>query len=206
MEVLSMEKVRSRVEVVFDEEKVSISAAMLREWPLEIGQEVDREAYEQFLLRHQYKPCLEYAVTLLTARAYAEKELAEKLLRAGYHRKTAEIVLYKLQKSHILDDADYAKTYARNRSENRVGSFRIAQELRRKGVDPDTIQDALSEMDEDAQLEQATELAVRQLKQIRTDEDPRKTVQKLVSKLVRRGYSFELARKAVRQALSKRDL
>ena len=45
MEVLSMEKVRSRVEVVFDEEKVSISAAMLREWPLEIGQEVDREAY-----------------------------------------------------------------------------------------------------------------------------------------------------------------
>ena len=145
-------------------------------------------------------------MTLLTARAYAEKELAEKLLRAGYHMKTAEIVLYKLQKSHILDDADYAKTYARTRSENRVGSFRIAQELRRKGVDPDTIQDALSEMDEDAQLEQATELAVRQLKQIRTDEDPRKTVQKLVSKLVRRGYSFELARKAVRQALSKRDL
>ena len=202
MEVVSIEKVRRVYKVVFDEETVYITHSILTEWPLKPGMELNREQYDNFLLEKQYKPCLEYAVTLLGQRAYAEKELEARLQHAGYHPSTTEMVIYKLQKSHILNDQDYAQMYAQQRVESKVGQYRIARELRKKGVDADTIRETLAEVPEEEMLEGAISLVQRQLAHPRAGEDPRKTAQRITAMLVRRGFSFDVTKKALEQVRS----
>ena len=184
-----------------DGQTVVVSAELFRERPFDEGDAIDLEEYDEWLLPRQYRAALDRAVSLLAMRAHSRGEIEQKLLRAHYRPATVEMVLYKLKRENLLDDADFARQWTAARSGRKLGSSRIAQELRRKGVSTETIAEAISEIDEDDQLSAASSLAEKALRRAKPGEDPRKTAQRIIGMLARRGYSWDIARKAIQQVM-----
>lgn len=180
---------------------VLVPAALFRERPLAEGEEIDLEEYDQWLMVRQYRHALDRAVGYLAARARSRKEIEDKLLMAGYRPCTVEMVLYKLEKEGLLDDADFARQWVESRGQ-RLGRQRIARELRQKGVSTQEAEQAMEAIDEEEQLSGAVALVEKGLSRTRAGEDPRKTAARLTAMLARRGYGYDVARAAIQQAMA----
>lgn len=200
--ITAIEKERSRMRITIDEgETVLVTHALFRERPLQVGDPIDPEEYDRWLLLRQYRQALDRAVGMLALRARSRREIEERLLRAGYRPATVEMVLYKLESESLLDDADFARQWVEARSGKQLGRGRITQELRRKGVCAEVAEAALAEVDEDAELQGAVKLVEKALRSARPGEDPRKTAQRITAMLARRGYGWQTAREALQQAM-----
>src|SRR3990172_12625909 len=90
------------------------------------------------------------ALTLLGFRARSVAELRRKLLEKGASRVEVERVIAKLEDQHLLNDADFARQFARNRILGPGASrLRIGQELARRGVSREIADRALEELRDD---------------------------------------------------------
>lgn len=207
MEVITeIRKERGRYRVsVSSADEFLVPVSLMRERPLTVGQPFDIEEYDNWLMLRQYRHALDRAVAYLASRARSRHEVESKLLQAGYRPCTVEMVLYKLQRERILDDADFARQWVEARSARKLGRSRIAQELRRKGVSADEAEEALEAIDEDDQLAGAVALAEKAVARIRPGEDSRKAANHILAMLARRGYSWELSKRALRQAMDGAD-
>ena len=183
------------------EEKIFVSRALLIEREFAEDQALQRDELAQWLLPRQYPEALNLAVSLLAQRARSSGEIQKKLRDRFYLPETVEMVLYKLEKEHFLNDEAFAMEYAAALSRRQTGRARIAQDLRRKGIDPALIQRALEELDEEEADDAAFTLARKLLKRYEREPDPRKAMQKLLMAMARRGYGFEEARAAAERAL-----
>ena len=201
--ITAIKKERGKYRVtVNDAEDVLVPVSLMRERPLSEGQPIDLEDYDNWLMVRQYRFALDRAVGYLAARACSTREIEQKLLRAGYRPSTVEMVIYKLQRENLLDDADFARQWVESRQHHKLGRSRIAQELRRKGISQDEAEDALSVIDDDDQLSGAVALAQKAAARIKPGEDMRKAASRIAGMLARRGYSWDIAKQAIAQALS----
>ena len=85
MEVTEVRKVRKTWYITVGSERYRLPDAVYRERPLSPGEEVDPDEFDQWLLLRQYRPALEYAVSLLAQRPFAEKELEARMMRAEFN-------------------------------------------------------------------------------------------------------------------------
>lgn len=201
--ITAIKKERGKYRVtVNDAEDVLVPVSLMRERPLSEGQPIDLEDYDNWLMVRQYRFALDRAVGYLAARACSTREIEQKLLRAGYRPSTVEMVIYKLQRENLLDDADFARQWVESRQHHKLGRSRIAQELRRKGISQEEAEDALSVIDDDDQLSGAIALAEKAATRIKPGEDMRKAASRIAGILARRGYSWDIAKQAIAQALS----
>jgi len=200
------EKKRSAVIVMESGETFWITRSQLRERePITVGQELDVEELKGWLLPRQYPMALNNAVELLAQRAHASGEIAQKLRRRLYMEDTIEMVLYKLEKEHLLDDEAFARDWAASRARGQVGKNRIKQELRMKGISAEMAEIALEELDEEEGGEAAAALARKLLRRYSREADERKGMQKLLMAMARRGYGYEESRRAVETALNEEE-
>lgn len=200
--IASLRKERGKMCVTLESgQELQVPLSLYHERPLAPGQALDLEAYDQWLLLRQYRHALDRAVGYLAARARSRRELESRLLRCGYRPATVEMVLYKLQRENLLDDADFARQWVEARSGRTLGKRRIAQELQRKGVSRAQTEAALSAVDEEAEAE-ACRRAAEKLASRYGREEPRQAVQKLTQALVRRGFGWDESRRAAEQALA----
>ena len=181
-------------------EVVVVGAELFRERPFDEGDMIDLEEYDQWLLPRQYRAALDRAVGLLALRAHARGEIEAKLRQAHFRPAVIEMVLYKLEREGLLDDADFSREWAEARARRRLGPRRIAQELRMKGVAQEEIDAALQGFDEEEQLEAAVALARKGFARGKAGEDPRKAQQRVAAMLARKGYDWEVVRRAVEAA------
>ncbi|MEE2031074.1 recombination regulator RecX [Rhodococcus chondri] len=150
---------------------------------------------------------------LLTDRARSRAELAAKLEQKGFAEDVAGRALDRLTEVGLIDDADFAQQWAQSRHlHSGRGKRAIAQELRRKGIDPDDAAAALDGIDSAAERDRAADLVRRKLRTQRplpTEGDRReiaaerdKLVRRLVGMLARRGYPQGMAFDVVREELA----
>jgi regulatory protein len=138
------------------------------------------------------------ALRALTRRAHSIQEMRQYLERRAEATTAVSAVLRRLCEQNYLDDARYAVDFARQHANRRrQGRFRIARELRQRGVADGYINAALcqifSETDE-------TALVRARLKRQRAGGlDERKT-QSLYRSLLRAGFSPDLIRSELRKA------
>ena len=199
--IASIKKERGLFRLTLDNGQVIyVTAELFRERPFAEGDPIDPEEYDAWLLPRQYRAALDRAVAALAARAHSRGEIEQKLIRARYRPATVEMVLYKLERERLLDDADFARQWTAARTGRKLGLNRIAQELRHKGVCADHIEEALASVDEEEQLASAAALAEKALLRAKPGEDPRKTDQRVMGMLLRRGFSWDTAREALEQA------
>ena len=197
---ITRERGRLRV-IINDDSEVLVQLSLFRERPLTVGEPIDMEEYDQWLLLRQYRHALDRAVAFLAGRARSRREMEERLLRSGYRPCTVEMVLYKLEKEGLLDDADFARQWVDARSARRMGRGRIAQELRRKGVSAREAEEALEGLSEEEQLEGAIVLVEKAMTRTPSGEDPRKTAARITAMLARRGYDYDTAREAISRVM-----
>ena len=135
-----------------------------------------------------------YAVSLLSRRDHTVKEINDKLKQKGYGQYASAAVL-KLSEQGYLSDERFARMYVRELINLRkYGKKRIIQELMRKGVNRDIIDDVLSEAEfPDNRLREIIERKYMRFL------DTEKGVQKTVNALLRLGYSYGEIRNALKE-------
>ena len=97
-----------------------------------------------------YEQAKDKALRLLTFRAHSQKELSDKLLRAGAQAEDIEKILSFCREYKFVDDRQYAIRKARDLLHlKKFGKRRIISELYAKGISPDLIDEAVSELEFD---------------------------------------------------------
>jgi regulatory protein len=138
------------------------------------------------------------ALRALMRRAHSVFEMRRALERRCQDEALVRAELDRLKQQHLLDDARYAREFARTHvAIRRQGRFRIAQELRRRGVPDRHVDAALEEIfavhDEAAIVSQRLE---RKLRSIHGPLDERRLAS-LYRSLLRAGFSSDLIRQAI---------
>jgi len=91
------------------------------------------------------------ALRVLMRRAHSVHEMKKVLERRTRNELLVQVVMARLKENGQLDDARYAKQFARQRSQGRKqGKFRIARDLRARGVPDRHIQSALEDSTDEA--------------------------------------------------------
>ena len=86
------------------------------------------------------------AVKILMRRAHSVSDMKKALGRRCEDEKLVKAVVERLKRQNLIDDARYARQFTRNRVETRKqGQFRIARELRARGVPDRHIEVALKD-------------------------------------------------------------
>jgi regulatory protein len=149
----------------------------------------------------QVKKAQEICVRLLSVRARSRMELRQAMARREIPDEVAELVLGRLDRAGLIDDASFAEEWVRSRHTHRGLSRRaLVAELRRKGVADPVAVEAAAAVDEDSERERARQLVRRKLASVAGVDDTAK-LRRLVGVLARKGYSEGLAIKVVREEL-----
>jgi len=146
------------------------------------------------------------ALRALLRRAHSVQEMKRKLERRSDNKLLVQVVMARLKENGLVDDARYAKQFARQRTENRKqGKYRVARDLRARGVADRQIEEALSEVaqttDEAAVVRQRIE---RKLRSYRGEIDEKKLASMYAS-LLRAGFSADVVRRELR-AITREDV
>jgi regulatory protein len=141
------------------------------------------------------------AIRALMRRAYSVSEMRKKLEGKAEDKSLVGPVLATLREKKLLDDARYAKEFARTRSSQRTqGRYRIVRELRGRGVADANIEAACDEaFAENSEADLVKKRLTRKLRLIRGPLDERKRAS-IYGSLLRSGFSSDLIRKAMREA------
>lgn len=163
---------------------------------LKPGDSLDDEQLHQLIQDSDARRAREKALYLLEHRSHSKKELTEKIARTAASREAAQAAADRMEEIGLIDDAAYARDYARMLVERKkFGIRRAKMELSRKGIAPELIEEVLSpyvEVWEDPQ--RLREILEKKYARWAEDEKIRR---RAVAGLQRLGYSFEQIREAM---------
>ncbi|HSO63754.1 MAG TPA: regulatory protein RecX [Ornithinibacter sp.] len=137
----------------------------------------------------------------LTAAPRSRAQLEQALRRKDCPDDVAAAVLDRMEEVGLVDDVAYAGMLVRSQQAGRGLARRaLAQELRRKGVDDETAQAALDDVDPLDEEERARALVAKKMRSM-TGLDPVVQTRRLAGMLARKGYPAELSMRIVREAV-----
>ncbi len=133
----------------------------------------------------------------LTASARTRAELEKALDRKNVPTDVAQRVLDRMEDVGLVDDAAYAAAFVESRSRRAGWSGRSMRKwLSDRGVDRETVAMAVAELQPDAELATAVAFVRKRWSRQRgLDEGVRR--RRLLAALARRGYSADLAHRAM---------
>lgn len=142
------------------------------------------------------QPHLNHAYHFLKFRPRTEREMRDYLIRKKTPADLIEKIIDKLKESKFIDDREFIKWWVDQRSYFKPkGQFILKQELLRKGIAKDTIDDFFDNIQDNNE----EGLAVKALEKKRPSLERLKgkeRYQKAINFLLRRGFSFDSAKKA----------
>lgn len=182
---------------------LSMPRVMLKESPYRSGMVFDRSSFDTFLIDRSYSYALEKAIRLLAARSRTEKEIEISLRQNAYPEITITRVMERLLKANYLNDSEFAANWAASRSTKGIGVSRIRMELRQKGIAQEEIDSALEALEDADIIVSAIKVAEKSARG--KDLSSREDQQKVIAALVRRGYDFSVARRALLDILNQSE-
>lgn len=130
----------------------------------------------------------ERALRLLSRRALSCLELHKKLKMAGHPYEEIEETLHYCREKGYLNDELLAENYASELAERNLGKRRVRQQLQKKGISGDLLDQTLEQLSDD-EPERAKVALAQKLKTLGRESDPRKRKEKCFRFLVSRGFS-----------------
>jgi regulatory protein len=146
-----------------------------------------------------------YALWLLNRRPHSSGELLEKFNRRALPPELAQKVLSRLQQKKFVDDETFAEGFAQSRMKRNWGPGKIKVALQKKKIPRELAgKSVASAFPGEAEAQNALELLERQKQRfLRKKEKKRgQTAALAFAYLVRKGYSFQAARLAVKGVFS----
>jgi len=147
----------------------------------------------------------ESAFRFLSIRARSRKELRARLKEKGFDNHVVNRVMDYLLERGYLDDASFARQWARNLAVNRLlGNRRIEMSLREKGIPAELIGEAIAGAREEISEREAIGRLIARREKSRKVTDP-KELRRLGRNLVGRGFPpglvFEILETAGEESL-----
>ncbi len=136
------------------------------------------------------------ALRRLGFREHSMRELSDWLQKKGVSREDAVSVVEELAALDFVNDARYARMLVREQTLRGKGPAVIRQRLKQKGIalDPDLLKELAFEASGQSALEQAVAIVERRYPRYRDD---KREAQRAYGALIRRGFSFDVARDAL---------
>ena len=157
----------------------------------ELSEEQYKKILEETILRRAKMRCL----NLLKTMDRTEIQLRQKLKQGEYPEEIIERAIEYVKGYGYVDDARYARQYVHCFCEKK-SRYQIIQELMRRGIERGTIEQALEEISDIDEMEQIQKwMEKRRFDPKNAD---RKEQQRFYGFLMRRGFSAESIRKALR--------
>jgi regulatory protein len=131
---------------------------------LKVGQELAESMLEDLAKADLRQRCYNSAARFLSYRPRSESEMRNRLARNGYDEDTIEKTLGRYREMGLVDDTAFARFWVENRNTFSPRSKRLAKmELKKKGLQTDIIEAAVSEIDEKENAYQAALSRARRL-------------------------------------------
>jgi regulatory protein len=137
---------------------------------------------------------------MLDVRGRTVADMRRRLARHGHRSESIEATIVRLLRAGLLDDAGYARQFARTRlTAGRTAPSRVRLDLMRRGVDRATAADAVQDVLSEDTVDVAAILddLVRNRAALLADLDERTRRRRLYGYLARRGFDADDIRKAL---------
>lgn len=131
-----------------------------------------------------------YLLKLLGRRAHSRRELMSKALQKDYPREVIENVLLELEQKGYIDDADFARMFAKDKfSINKWGPVKIKAHLLKKGLSRNEAEKNIKHVFSNANLEETfIHLVSKRKHHFLREEHPGKRKKKVIRYLAQKGY------------------
>jgi len=178
----------NRVNIYLDGEFAFGVARITAAW-LKNGEELSDEKIAKLLSEDMREWAYQQALLYLSYRTRSEKEIQQNLRKHEVPEDVIEGTLERLRTAGLANDNEFAQAWVENRSTFRPRSKRaLTVELRQKGLDNETIQASLSDVDEEALAYTAGSKRAPRFKTLEWVEFRKK----LSEFLARRGFSYSV--------------
>lgn len=115
-------------------------------------------------------------------------ELEKDLARRGADPHVAASVLDRFEEVGLIDDDAYARMWVESRHRSKaLARSALRRELTDRGIDKESIEQAVAQIDDQAEWQRAREFAERKFR-VRPGEDRLKAMNRLAGQLARKGY------------------
>jgi regulatory protein len=185
----------NRVNVYLDGEFAFGLTRITAAW-LKVGDALTDEKIARLQFEDAQERAYQQAMLFLSYRARSENEIRQNLRKHEFPEEIIERTLERLRQSGLANDSAFARAWVENRSAFRPRSRRaLTMELRQKGLDDDTVNAAVSAVDEPALAYESARKRAARLNGLEWGEFRRK----LFEYLARRGFSYDVAAPVVAQ-------
>lgn len=194
-------KNKNRVNIYLDDSfAFGIDLNIMIKYSLSKNMELEESFIEEILKSEEEINVYNYALSVLSRTIKSEKQLKMKLKEKGYDEQFIDNAIIKLKQKKYLDDERYSEILISNRTSiSKYGKRRIRQDLYTKGISCEIIDEKLSFISDEEELERALSLGSKKLRTLKK-EDERKII-KLSNHLINKGFEYSIVKKAVSELL-----
>lgn len=176
----------------------AILAAKLR-----VGQTLNETELVALERAEAYETAHEKALRFLEPRPRSASEVRQQLFKKKIAADVIDEVITRLTDAGLLDDGAFAKYWVENRETFRPRAGRaLKYEMKRKGLSDTAIASALKGVDEDESAYRAGVARARRWYGL----EHRDYLQKMIPFLVRRGFAYDIAKRAAERLWKNKDV
>ncbi len=200
----SQKKSEDRVNIYVDEKFfMAIYKELVFTFNLKKGDIIEEDNLREILKDEMFLKGKNKALNILSKASQSEKKMREKL-KDDFEEDTIDDIVDFLKKYNFINDNELAsKIVTTNVNLNKYGKNKIKQNLYNKGLERSSIDEAISEIDQDVEFENALYLAEKRYERVKK-EDPKKAYAKVANHLAYKGFSYDII-KSVLNKIFKSD-
>ncbi|MBC6695984.1 recombination regulator RecX [Terrisporobacter mayombei] len=200
----SQKKSEDRVNIYVDEKFfMAIYKELVFTFNLKKGDIIEEDNLREILKDEMFLKGKNKALNILSKASQSEKKMREKL-KDDFDEDTIDDIVDFLKKYNFINDNELAsKIVTTNVTLNKYGKNKIKQNLYNKGLERSSIDEAISEIDQDVEFENALYLAEKRYERVKK-EDPKKAYAKVANHLAYKGFSYDII-KSVLNKIFKSD-
>lgn len=179
----------------------AVDMNVMIKYSLAKNMELEDDFISEILTAEEEMNAYNYAVNLLSRAPKSEKELKMKMQDKGYDVIFIENVIKKLREQRYIDDERYSEMFISSKiNTSKDGRRKIKEALYNKGINKEIIDEKLSSVSEEEEIERAFLLAKKKLASMK-EEDTRKKTLKLSNYLINKGFEYSTVKKVVSSLL-----
>ena len=194
-------KNQERVNIYVDEKFfMAIYKELVFTFNLKKGDNIEEDNLRQILKDEMFLKGKNKALNILSKSSQSERKIREKLVE-DFEEDVINRVIEFLKKYNFINDDELAsKIVNTNVNLNKYGKNKIKQNLYNKGIEKSAIDEAISNIDQDAEYENALYLAEKRYARVK-NEDPKKAYSKIANHLAYKGFNYDIIKRVLNKVL-----
>ncbi len=197
MYITEIIRTRAYYEVHTGDAVYELDGSLMEQYAIKAGMHVPEETLCTLHEQSRYRRGYRRACHLLDERDYSRTMLYRKLMQTYQDKALCQKIVDALTEEGYLNDRRYAEKLAEHLVERkRYGIFRARQEMLKRGLDKELVEEFLAPLEEKAE-ENIPEVLERKYGRDLTDPDDLKARKKVIAGMLRLGYDYRSVKNAI---------